>query len=728
MFPPVQHGRCWRTRCLRDIAVIAFLLVLTPCYGDSSTTSSLTNLTESDRRGLQQDENSVWIGLESYTEKKLFDVSFPTTYFGYAVGEQGLLRYTTTGGNHWADAEHSVGDLSLNAVVFIDRMTGWVVGESLTIRHTVDGGSLVHRLHAPNPAPPRPPSPATFTPTSLLPRPSFSAILSFPSAPAESSLPAPTFKSPTSPSPPPPPPPMPPPFLPPGVTAPPPRPPPPSPTPFSSPFQHLPLPSATISTPSPPSPHHPHLHPPPPPSPPPPPPPPFLHRSTIPPPPMPGSGPALHDVFAVDAETAYAVGDYGMIAKTHTSGEFWLLLDTPTPAHLYGITCLDAFTCWVVGMHATLLHTADGLTWQPWEIPILTVHDCLRKVYFSSTRYGWAVGLNSTMVHTADGGATWTRQKLCTQGSETSTVDFWDLQFMPSSREGWAVGDYGTLCYTTSGGGGNLPGVGGGRKRNSDRIHCWISALTARPPPPTSNTPPPLPSTSITTASPLWPPATASLRPPAALPHLQAHLLPSPPLTAPPPPWTPAMKTVCLEFDGVGDFMEAPFMRKLRSVSLWGYLFSDQPSNSNTFMYAPEIDFTIPAANEVPKFLLAKDRILGDWDAMYYNGVGIPALAWWAAMPRGQWVHVHLQLPAQLNTTFFIMGVPAGGAFTHGRLATLYTWERVVTPYEVELLVGGFDQRVYQGGFTGLTSYFQMDEGVGGTCWDLFKGPYAVFE
>jgi photosystem II stability/assembly factor-like uncharacterized protein len=83
------------------------------------------------------------------TSYYLNDVTFIDANTGWAVGaihwDQAQRRYvgtiikTTDGGVTWTPQVVGVNEL-LNAVVFVDATTGWVVGANGTILHTTDGG------------------------------------------------------------------------------------------------------------------------------------------------------------------------------------------------------------------------------------------------------------------------------------------------------------------------------------------------------------------------------------------------------------------------------------------------------------------------------------------------------------------------------------------------------------------------------------------------------------
>ena len=73
------------------------------------------------------------------------------------------------------------------------------------------------------------------------------------------------------------------------------------------------------------------------------------------------------------------------------------------------------------------------------------LYDDLFSVSFPDEKHGWACGRWGAVLHTADGGATWKKQRTCTDYT-LSSISFVD------SNNGWAVGDEGTIIHTTDGG------------------------------------------------------------------------------------------------------------------------------------------------------------------------------------------------------------------------------------------------------------------------------------
>ncbi|MBI4648400.1 MAG: hypothetical protein HY738_17910, partial [Bacteroidia bacterium] len=100
-----------------------------------------------------------WTTQSSGTFENLNDICFTDVFHGWAVGDNGVIRFTTDGGYHWnpqtsgvtsmlnavyfADnkTEQTSGTtLALNCISFIDNQTGWLGGNSDAIVFTNDGG------------------------------------------------------------------------------------------------------------------------------------------------------------------------------------------------------------------------------------------------------------------------------------------------------------------------------------------------------------------------------------------------------------------------------------------------------------------------------------------------------------------------------------------------------------------------------------------------------------
>ncbi len=161
----------------------------------------------------------------------------------------------------------------------------------------------------------------------------------------------------------------------------------------------------------------------------------------------------LHDVFFLDAQTGWVVGDRGVILHTSDGGQNWMPQPTPTDVSLYGIHFVDAQNGWAVGGsgvprtsrgRGVVLRTDNGgQTWFPEAIRTLPV---LRTVRFFDQRKGVAAGDASPLYPAAafttnDGGKSWNPFPIRTAFGWT------DADFRPSGN-GLLLGSGGSVTRT----------------------------------------------------------------------------------------------------------------------------------------------------------------------------------------------------------------------------------------------------------------------------------------
>lgn len=79
--------------------------------------------------------------LQSFQQfNRLYGVHFTDVDNGYAVGESGTIVKTTDGGENWLKLDE-VTSVHLNEVWFFSESTGFVVGDNKTLLYTTDGGN-----------------------------------------------------------------------------------------------------------------------------------------------------------------------------------------------------------------------------------------------------------------------------------------------------------------------------------------------------------------------------------------------------------------------------------------------------------------------------------------------------------------------------------------------------------------------------------------------------------
>jgi photosystem II stability/assembly factor-like uncharacterized protein len=154
---------------------------------------------------------------------------------------------------------------------------------------------------------------------------------------------------------------------------------------------------------------------------------------------------AVRGVAALDANTAWVVGDGGKIRKTIDRGATWATVTSPVAIQLDGINAFDADSLVAWGTGGTVAITSDGTTWRNISIPGAGTLD---EVVQTSDNDVIAVGGGGAIYTTANataGSPTWT-----TRDSKVST-ELWDVVFTSASN-GYAVGTYGSMTSTTNGG------------------------------------------------------------------------------------------------------------------------------------------------------------------------------------------------------------------------------------------------------------------------------------
>ena len=151
----------------------------------------------------------------------------------------------------------------------------------------------------------------------------------------------------------------------------------------------------------------------------------------------------LVDVCAVSSKEGYVVGDRGAILRTQDGGSVWDAQDSRTTECFGATHFVSPQKGWAVAEAGVVLHTTNGgSVWQ--RQPSGTAHELL-AVFFVDENTGWCVGSAGEIIHTENGGKTWQRQ-------ESGTAwNLFDVHFT-SKQRGWAVGMSGTILSTLDGG------------------------------------------------------------------------------------------------------------------------------------------------------------------------------------------------------------------------------------------------------------------------------------
>ena len=146
----------------------------------------------------------------------------------------------------------------------------------------------------------------------------------------------------------------------------------------------------------------------------------------------------FNDVFAIDANNAWAVGGDGHIWKF--DGINWTQQVSGTLAGLSGVHFLDALTGWAVGSGVALYTTDGGTTWNT-SASFVSGTD----VRFVDALNGWASGGNGNVYYSIDGGVTWTSSAI-NQAQPTYSI------YPIDAANVFVGGSFGIIEKTTDGG------------------------------------------------------------------------------------------------------------------------------------------------------------------------------------------------------------------------------------------------------------------------------------
>ena len=110
----------------------------------------------------------------------------------------------------------------------------------------------------------------------------------------------------------------------------------------------------------------------------------------------------------------------------------WVVQESGTAINLYDVYFVDENNGWIVGDSSIILHTING--GEDWIEQISPVDSVMfEKIYFPNAQDGYIVGWEGTILYTKDGGETWLRSEI------GLNYPIWDLSFV-NAETGWAVG------------------------------------------------------------------------------------------------------------------------------------------------------------------------------------------------------------------------------------------------------------------------------------------------
>lgn len=152
----------------------------------------------------------------------------------------------------------------------------------------------------------------------------------------------------------------------------------------------------------------------------------------------------LNDVFFLNKDKGFVVGDGGIVATTLDGGRSWkdTAMSGPLSSRLNCVTFVNDSLGFISGGSNALFRTKNGgRTWEKINIDFIGFNADVKKVKFLNTLTGFAIG-DFGLIRTTDGGNTWT-------SIFTPAGGGYDLCFV-NAQTGFITGSY--TAKTTDGG------------------------------------------------------------------------------------------------------------------------------------------------------------------------------------------------------------------------------------------------------------------------------------
>lgn len=110
----------------------------------------------------------------------------------------------------------------------------------------------------------------------------------------------------------------------------------------------------------------------------------------------------------------------------------WVVQESGTTINLNDVYFIDENNGWIVGDSSIILHTKNG--GEEWVVQISPVDSVIfEKIYFPNAQDGYIVGWEGTILYTKNGGETWVKSDI------GLNYPIFDLSFI-NADTGWAVG------------------------------------------------------------------------------------------------------------------------------------------------------------------------------------------------------------------------------------------------------------------------------------------------
>ena len=155
----------------------------------------------------------------------------------------------------------------------------------------------------------------------------------------------------------------------------------------------------------------------------------------------------LNDVFFLNKDKGFIVGDESRLITTNDGGRTWkdTTFSMTSSSRINAVTFVNDTLGFICGGSNAMFRTKNGgATWEAINLGFLGFNRELKKVRFLDHLNGYVVGNNGIFIKTTDGGNTWT------QTATGTGAIFFDVLFF-NTQTGFIAGD-GIVLKTTDGG------------------------------------------------------------------------------------------------------------------------------------------------------------------------------------------------------------------------------------------------------------------------------------
>lgn len=150
----------------------------------------------------------------------------------------------------------------------------------------------------------------------------------------------------------------------------------------------------------------------------------------------------LKDVYFIDVNTGWAVGNAGKALKTTNYGQVWTNCNFPTSSNNNCVFFINANTGFIGNSNGNVYKSTNGgSTWTPYPTGVSSE---VTTIFFTSELIGFLGNVSGNIRNTIDGGLTWSL--LSQTPGRVNKISFID------SFRGWVVDNNGYIFRTTNSG------------------------------------------------------------------------------------------------------------------------------------------------------------------------------------------------------------------------------------------------------------------------------------